>query len=241
VPSLVEESVDATISDIQPTSTPDPLQTLQQHIGNDILEARASTPGPQTSEPPIGSVEPDHELSGNQSPQQSSGNSKNITPANMSPDQVLKAALQGATAEANVQSDPGSVSDVEMTDSFEPVPGVLTPATAEDSRVISQYGTDLIENIEAPMDVPDGESDPYEPPEATPPHQGALSPPGSPPFSPAPPEETLDDTDVDKEYDDILTGPQEVTLSKALVNADDLVLLPDQANQVFPSTSIRPW
>lgn len=143
---------------------------LQQHIGNDILEARALTPGPQTSELPIGSVEPDHELSGNQSPQQSSGSSEIVTLANMIPDQVLEAALQGATAEANVQSDPGSVSDVEMTDSFEPVPRVLALATAEDSTIISQYGTDLIENIEAPMDVPDSESDPYELPEATPPH-----------------------------------------------------------------------
>jgi hypothetical protein len=131
-----------------------------------------------------------------------------------------------------------------MTDSFALDPDVSAPPSAEGSIYSSQQDSGLIESGEEPMDVADGESDPYEPPEATPPPVDALFSPDSPPFSPAPPEAIPSSSHTDKQHDDISIGPEEVTASKTAIHADDLALPIARANQVFPSlldVSIIGW
>jgi hypothetical protein len=231
---LVDESADATISELQPALNPE-LHAVQPNLDKGVLDARASMFRPQSAEIPIGSAEREHEPPGQPSPEQGLDDQDGSS-ADMTPDQALEAALQEATAQADIQSDTGSASDVEMADSFAPDPDVLAPASTESSTGSSQHDNGLIESSEEPMDVGDGESDPYEPPEATPPPEDALSSPDSPPFSPAPPETISGSSHLDKEHDDVLIGPNEVTASKALINADDLVLPPAQANQVLSST-----
>jgi hypothetical protein len=169
---------------------------------------------------------------GQYSSEQSPGNEKDGSPSNITPDQALEAALQEATVH-DVQSDAGSASDVEMTDSFAPDPDVLAPTSAGDSTESSQQSNGPMESSEEPMDVADGESDPYEPPEATPPPADVLSSPDSPPFSPAPPEAISSASHTDKEHDDILIGLDDVTASNTAIHADDLALPPAQANHVF--------
>lgn len=102
-----------------------------------------------------------------------------------STDQALEAALQEAV---RAEADSHETSDVEMETSFAPDPNQLAPQSPSAS---------VQEEIDSPMyspvlertvpDLPDGESDNYEPPEATPPVD-APSPVESPPFSPAPPD-----------------------------------------------------
>jgi len=167
---------------------------------------------------------------------QAPGNEKGGSSSNITPDQALEAVLQEATAQANVQSDAGSASDVEMTESFAPDPDVLAPASGDGSRESSPQGIRPMESSEEPMDVADGESDPYEPPEATPPPADALSSPDSPPFSPAPPEAISSTSHTDKENGDISIDLDEVTASNATIHANDLALPPAQANHVFSST-----
>jgi hypothetical protein len=195
---------------------------------------------PQSAEIPIGSTEQEHEPPGQSSPEQGLDDQDGSS-ADMTPDQALEAALQEATAQADIQSDTGSASDVEMADSFAPDPDVLAPASTESSIGSSQHDNGLIESSGEPMDVGDGESDPYEPPEATPPPEDALSSPDSPPFSPAPPEAISGSSHVDKQHDGASIGPDEVTASKALINVDDLALPPAQANQVLSSTLDASW
>jgi hypothetical protein len=234
-PALVEEGVDVILSNVQLTLNLDIKQTVEPDIDMDVTLAPASMSRPHSSENSARSVEPQHQSSSQPSPEQAPGHEQDGSSSDIAPEQALEAALQEATAQADVQSDTGSVSDVEMTDYFAPDHDVLAPASAEDSRESSQQPNGLIESSGEPTVVADGESDPYEPPEATPPPADALPAPDSPPFSPAPPEEVSGSSNTDKQQEDISTGPDEVTASKAALHIDDLALLPAPANQVFSS------
>jgi hypothetical protein len=234
-PTPVEESVGATMSDVQPTSNLDLKQPVEPDISTSVSDARASMSRPHSPDIPLRSAELQHQSSGQPSREQAPGIEQDESLSDITPDQALEAALQEATAQPDVQSDTGSASDVEMTDSFAPDPEVLAPASADCSTESSQQDNGLIESSEEPIDVADGESDPYEPPEATPPPADALSSPDSPPFSPAPPEAISGSSHTDKQHDDTSIGPDEVTVSKTAVNTDDLALPTVQANQVYPS------
>lgn len=233
---MVEESLDPAISDIQSASIHVFNQTIEDNTNNNVSNAGASISRAQSIEISMRSADPEDELPNQLSPAQSPRNIQDASSADMTPDQALEAALQEATAQADVLSSVGSVSDVEMTDSFAHDPAVLAPTSNEGSTGSSLHDNGLIESSEEPMDVADGESDPYEPPEATPSPAAAHSSPVSPPFSPAPPEAISGSSRINRQHDGILTGSDEVTDSKAMIRADDLALPPALANQVFSST-----
>jgi hypothetical protein len=224
------------MSDVQPMSNLNLEQTVHPHKGNHISDSRASMPSPHSAEIPARSVEPQHDSPRQTSPERAPGNGEDGSSSDVSPDQALEAALQEATAQADVQSDGGSTSDVDMMDSFAPDPEVLAPTSAESPTPSSQQDNGLLESSEEPMDVADGDSDAYEPPEATPPPVDALSSADSPPFSPAPPEAIPRSSRTDKQHDGVTIGLDEATASKATTHADDIALPPAQADQVFPST-----
>ena len=224
------------MSNVQSTSNLDLQQTVEPDMDIDVTVFLASVSRPHSPDISVRSTEPQHQSSGQPSPEQAPGNEQDGSSSDITPEQALEAALEEATAQADVQSDARSGSDVEMTDSFAPDPDVLAPASAEGSTENSQQDNGLVETSEEPMDVADGESDPYEPPEATPPPADALSSPESPPFSPAPPEAISGSSNTDIQQEDISIGPDEVTASRAAIHADDLALPPAKANQVFSST-----
>lgn len=101
----------------------------------------------------------------------------------VSTDQALEAALQEAVrAEADYHA------DTEMDISFAPDPNQLAPESCSnpaEGEIHSPEYTPVLESTV--VEDMDGESDIYEPPEATPPVD-MPSPIESPPFSPAPPE-----------------------------------------------------
>lgn len=105
----------------------------------------------------------------------------------VSTDRALEAALQEAVR-AEADSHAQGYSDTEMDTSFAPDPNQLAPEScsnpAEGEIHSPEYAPVLEDTVAEDMD---GDSDIYEPPEATPPVD-APSPIESPPFSPAPPE-----------------------------------------------------
>jgi hypothetical protein len=126
----------------------------------------------------------DDQATAEQSLAQSTEEVKENSNENVSTDRALEAALQEAVrAEADSQSQNGD--EIDMDDSYAPDPTQLAPVMpsdrAEEDNRSAEYSPGLHRNV---PDVPDRESDDYEPPDAT-----ALSDVlESPPFSPAPPE-----------------------------------------------------
>lgn len=224
------------MSDAQPISNLELQQTVQLDMR--VSEARSPLSRPQSAEIPVRSAEPENKGPRQSSPQQASDNEQDDSFADMTPDQAFEGDLQEATAQADFQYNAASTLDVEMTDSSSsaPDPDVLAPASAKNSTEISQHHDGLVKSSAQLIDVADGESDPYEPPEATPPPEEAISTPDSPPFSPAPPETISGGSHADKQYNDISISPDEAIVSKHVRHADDLALPPAQANQVFSST-----
>ncbi|KAI9732972.1 MAG: hypothetical protein M1818_007405 [Claussenomyces sp. TS43310] len=114
----------------------------------------------------------------------------NSTPNEVQNAQNLDAALQSAIASAEAESMARVGSDVEMEDLYAPNPQV--DASASISNPARNSVSDDISVNDTNRDVldrADGESDPYEPPEATPPASDDVPMSvDSPPFSPAPPE-----------------------------------------------------
>ncbi|CZS99611.1 uncharacterized protein RAG0_07941 [Rhynchosporium agropyri] len=115
-----------------------------------------------------------------------------------STDHALEAALQEAVR-AEVDSHGPQEDDTDMEDFYAPDPNQLAPQTP--SQVPEQAGSpEYSPTLDRTMpDLPQTESDDYEPPEATPPlDDHSVS--DSPPFSPAPPEtvsEVVDDMNLD--------------------------------------------
>jgi hypothetical protein len=125
----------------------------------------------------------------------------------VSANQALEAALQEAVrAEADSHGHGGS--EVDMETSFVPDTTQLAPESSSNSAE---------EEVDSPMyspvvdrtisDVPDAESDNYEPPEATPPVD-APSPIESSPFSPAPPDAAPESELVDDSIQIVDDGAQ---------------------------------
>jgi hypothetical protein len=124
-------------------------------------------------------------------------------------DHALEAALQEAVrAEADAHAHEGS--DVDMENSYAPDPNQLAPdspaAGSEEGELSPEYSPVLHRTI---SDVPDRESDDYEPPEATPAidMQGPIE---SPPFSPAPPETISEPTNHPAPDDDLQQASDEM-------------------------------
>ena len=114
-----------------------------------------------------------------------------------STDQALEAALQEAVrAEADSHAEDDD--DMDIEDFYAPDPSQLEPQTP--NHVPEQIGSPEYSPI-LHRTIPDapGESDDYEPPEATPPIE-ETSAPDSPPFSPAPPKLTSE-VDNDENLD----------------------------------------
>ncbi|TVY73282.1 hypothetical protein LSUE1_G007927 [Lachnellula suecica] len=109
------------------------------------------------------------------------------SPERTSADQAMEEALQEAVRVEADSHDHGA-DDVDMETSFAPDPNQLAPASssnsAEEERDSPMYSPVLGRTI---PDVPEAESDNYEPPEATPPVNVPVSIDSSP-FSPAPPD-----------------------------------------------------
>lgn len=116
-----------------------------------------------------------------------------------STDQALEAALQEAVraeADSHAQND----DDMDIEDFYAPDPSQLAPRTP--THAPEQIGSpEYSPTLDRTIPDPPGESDDYEPPEATPPIE-ETSAPDSPPFSPAPPKVTsevdnVEDLDID--------------------------------------------
>jgi hypothetical protein len=124
---------------------------------------------------------------------------------NMIPDQVLEAALQEASVRANPESPAEIGSDVDMVDSYAPNPDVPGPTLTGSPIANAQQELSATRSTDELSGIDDGESDTYEPPEATPSATDAAVSVDSPPFSPAPPE-TLSEPHADHQSDNISTG-----------------------------------
>lgn len=114
-----------------------------------------------------------------------------------SADHALEAALQEAV---RAEADSHAHSDSEMEDSFAPDPNQLAPESSPslaDGGSQSPVYSPILERSVPEVPDADGESDNYEPPEATPPAD-ASSPIDSPPFSPAPPDMAIEPTSVEE-------------------------------------------
>lgn len=119
------------------------------------------------------------------------------SPMSVSADQVLEAALQQASAQAEEESRDSHNSDTEMGNTYAPDPSQLEPDSppshyTSEGEVHETSGGQIPNHdgmIQLGEDA-DEESDAYEPPEATPPAfpYDEHSIVNSPPFSPAPPE-----------------------------------------------------
>ncbi|RDL41503.1 uncharacterized protein BP5553_01482 [Venustampulla echinocandica] len=114
-----------------------------------------------------------------------------------SADHALEAALQEAV---RAEADSHAHNDLEMEDSFAPDPNQLapesSPSLADEGSQSPVYSPVLERSVPDVLEA-DGESDNYEPPEATPPVD-APSPVDSPPFSPAPPDMVIEPTSVEE-------------------------------------------
>ncbi|TAQ89189.1 hypothetical protein B7494_g2480 [Chlorociboria aeruginascens] len=108
-------------------------------------------------------------------------------------DQVLEAALQEAMR-AEADSDARTDNDVDMEDSFAPEPSQLildlTSNPSDEDNHSPIYSPTLSQRQ---PDIPENESDTYEPPDATPSVEMPLAV-DSPPFSPAPPDSDMEFT-----------------------------------------------
>jgi len=121
---------------------------------------------------------------------------KDVPIDDSSADQVLEAALQEAVR-AEADSHARGESDLDMEDLYAPGPNQLAPASSLSSAGEGKRSPVYSPLLERTMsDVPDGDSDNYEPPEATPPAD-IPSPIESPPFSPAPPDTVTELTGAD--------------------------------------------
>lgn len=144
-------------------------------------------PSPVTTEVPLRPASRTSEVAPEVPTRSDNGSKHDASSSEITPDQALEAALQNASARAEAESEIDSGSDVEMLDSYAPDPNVLAPVSTQ-----SPAGKN-------------GESDTYEPPEATPPAADSVLSPDSPPFSPAPPEAVPDDLHTDIQPDSAAT------------------------------------
>jgi hypothetical protein len=230
-PALAEKDMDASMSDGLPISNTELQQTATSDIVKAVPEVQAAL---SFSQAEAISGETQHEECGPPSPELNKGNDQNESLEDMAPEQALEDVPQNATPETNDQFQTDSTGDIEMADSFAPNPELLAPASTTNSADDTQLDDSPSHTNEEPMDVVGGESDQYEPPEATPQPADAFSLSGSPPFSPAPPAAISGSSRIDKEYDDISLGPDEVTTSNATRYVDKFMVPLAQANQVFP-------
>ncbi|KAH7390304.1 hypothetical protein BKA64DRAFT_678928 [Cadophora sp. MPI-SDFR-AT-0126] len=103
---------------------------------------------------------------------------------NASTDQALEAALQEAVR-AEADSHAQEEDDMDIEDFYAPDPNQLAPRTP--TQIPEQTGSpEYSPTLDRSIPDAPGESDDYEPPEATPPIHESFAP-DSPPFSPAPP------------------------------------------------------
>lgn len=238
-PLLVEENADIVLSDVQLTSNPDLQHTMQPVQENSNSDSQASTSHSNPKEVLIGSVEPTHESSAKSSPNHAIANEDDGSLSDIIPGQALEASLEEATALAEVQSREVSSSDIDMDDAYLPDPDVQATASVDSPVGNVQLNSQPDGDSDDLMDVADGESDQYEPPEATPPPEYGLPSLDSPPFSPAPPEAISESSRTDK-HNNMLIGPTEVPPPKELRHAKSPILPQDQANLVILSSPALP-
>lgn len=225
--------VETVVSDGQSTLELNPAPTSQH--GSTIFdsEIQAAISSPDSGYLPCRSAEPTHESSDKSSPDPPPGHGQNAPSNNISPDQALEVALQEATARAEAQPDGGPSIDVIMVDANTPDPEILAPKLVKSPGGSTLQNNGPAESSDDLMDVADGDSDQYEPPEATPPPKNDIPSSNSPPFSPAPPEAISETSQTNKQSDDISIDPAEPTLPKDVVHPKSPTLPPAQANQVY--------
>lgn len=115
-------------------------------------------------------------------------NDGGLNETTMSPDQILEAALQEASARTEAESSAEVDIDVEMTDIYAQGPELMGPSSMESPVATAQQDSNSNQSVDELSDSAEGDSDTYEPPEATPPATEVVLSVDSPPFSPAPPE-----------------------------------------------------
>ncbi|CAG8972339.1 hypothetical protein HYALB_00005007 [Hymenoscyphus albidus] len=142
----------------------------------------------------------------------------------VSADQALEAALQEAVR-AEADSHAQAYSDTEMKNSFAPDPDQLAPESSPNQAEKETCSPEYTPALEGTTTEDlDGESDIYEPPEATPPVD-TPPPVESPPFSPAPPE-VIRPADVDE--------PMQVSDASEDQDVQDLALRDTPLRAVVP-------
>jgi len=209
----------------------EPMEVVAESTSQGPKEAMSQIPGLNSDTNPSTNAGDNQPLPENNLPcpiEQSKDESND----SVSTDQALEAALQEAVrAEADSHSHDSDEMDMEV--SYAPDPAQLAPELSseivEEENRSPEYSPNL--HRTAP-EVPDRESDDYEPPDATIPTDA----PESPPFSPAPPEsihkladETMQDVNSMQALDE--DGHSTTEEIQPLLNGSSQQLL--EVNNIF--------
>jgi hypothetical protein len=205
-PTSMEESPVTAVVHLQPALT----ETIESSL------ITRSTSNDTTSAPTEYPLDVDEVPSAPSDPTKEAADEKDTVPADndleedaepiLTPDQALEAALQEASARAEAESHEVPDSDVEMANSYAPDPDVLAPMFTASPEEDMEIDNGTSGDADELPNIADGESDTYEPPEATPPATDAVAFVDSPPFSPAPPS-AVSDVPINHQADEASPSP----------------------------------